>query len=216
MNHSPAPPDSNCCERCCFETNREYNLSLVHGDEVVARIRKPYRVSRFCCYSNAVQIESPEDNPIGFIRQLSTLFGHPRYAIYDCQQPPKTASFYLESTSCRFCCTPLLCTCICGNREFRIVSAETNDEVGTITRHWSTRQQAPMEDNLVGDESGGGPSGGDSNPFGGQFGSGSQLFGVQFTADLEARQKVLLLSACFMMDFFYFENDRRRRKLASC
>lgn len=194
-NHTAQLPDSNCCERCCFEGNREYNLSLVHGDEVVARISKPYRISRFCCYSNSVRIESPQDNPIGHIRQMFTLFGHSRYAIYDCQQPPKTPSFYLESVSCRFCCTPCLCTCICGNKEFRIVSSETKEEVGTISRHWST-------DAADGEE-----------PFGN---SGGQLFGVQFASNLEARHKVLLLSACFMMDFFYFENDRRRRKLASC
>uniref|UniRef100_A0A6G1SFN5 Phospholipid scramblase n=1 Tax=Aceria tosichella TaxID=561515 RepID=A0A6G1SFN5_9ACAR len=218
--------NSNCCERCCFETNREYNLSLVYGDEVVARIRKPYRVSRFCCYSNAIRIESPEDNPIGYIRQLFTFFGHPRYAIYDCQQPPKTASFVLESTSCRFCCTPFLCTCICGNKEFRIISTETKEEVGTITRHWSNQNQIQAQIDESGADDGaqdGRPgSSGDNDPFGGGVSSGSrgaggsQLFGVQFSSDLEARHKVLLLSACFMMDFFYFENDRRRRKLASC
>lgn len=203
--------DSNCCERCCFEGNREYNLSLVHGDEVVARIRKPYRVSRFCCYSNSVRIESPEDNPIGHIRQQFTLFGHPRYAIFDCQQSPKTPSFYLESVSCRFCCTPFLCTCICGNREFRIVSVETKEEVGTISRHWlsnnaSTVAEA-MENAAQGDP---------EEPFDGGTSEAGQSFGVEFGANLEARHKVLLLSACFMMDFFYFENDRRRRKLASC
>lgn len=174
----------------------------MHGEEVVARIRKPYRVSRFCCYSNAVRIESPEDNPIGHIRQLFTFFGHPRYAIYDCQQPPKQPSFYLESVSCRFCCTPFLCTCVCGNKEFRIISAETKEEVGSISRHWSSGGGAGGADGADGEE-----------PFGS---SGGQLFGVQFASNLEARYKVLLLSACFMMDFFYFENDRRRRKLASC
>lgn len=47
-------------------------------------------------------------------------------------------------------------------------------------------------------------------------GGSSAQFGIQFEPNLEARQKVLLLSACFMMDFFYFENDRRKRKLTSC
>lgn len=194
----------------------------------MARIRKPYRVSRFCCYSNAIRIESPEDNPIGYIRQLFTFFGHPRYAIYDCQQPPKTPSFHLESTSCRFCCTPFLCTCICGNKEFRIISTETKEEVGTITRHWSNKNHDQLEESTGaaadGADANGRPGGGDNDPFGGNLGGGGsgsgggcQLFGVQFSSsELEARHKVLLLSACFMMDFFYFENDRRRRKLASC
>lgn len=212
--------DSNCCERCCFETNREYNLSLVHEDEVVARIRKPYRISRFCCYTNAVRIESPEDNPIGYIRQLFTFFGHPRYAIYDCQQPPKTPSFYLESQSCRFCCTPLLCTCICGNKEFRIVSTETRQEVGTISRHWSNKAEAAAaaaaDAEQDGEQADGEQAHDPFNAGGDGAGLGFQSFGVTFTENLEARHKVLLLSACFMMDFFYFENDRRRRKLASC
>lgn len=201
----------------------------MHGDEVVARIRKPYRVSRLCCYSNAVRIESPEDNPIGYIRQLFTFFGHPRYAIYDCQQPPKMPSFYLESTSCRFCCTPFLCTCICGNKEFRIVSTGTREEVGTISRRWSKKMSSSggqdPDTNREGVEGSGDAevdTNNDNYPFGGSNnlndggGGGCQLFGVQFSSDLEARHKVLLLSACFMMDFFYFENDRRRRKLASC
>lgn len=210
-------PDSNCCERCCFEGNREYNLSLVQGEEVVARIRKPYRVSRFCCYSNAVRIESPEDNPIGHIRQIFTLFGHPRYAIFDCQQPPNTASFLIESVSCRFCCTPCLCTSICGNKEFRIVCVETKEEAGTISRHWSdsdgSLEPAETEGVTGAEEPFGGGGGGAGSS---SFAAGGQSFGIKFASNLEARHKVLLLSACFMMDFFYFENDRRRRKLASC
>lgn len=206
--------DSNCCERCCFEGNREYNLSLVQGEEVVARIRKPYRVSRFCCYSNSVRIESPEDNPIGHIRQMFTLFGHPRYAIYDCQQPPKTPSFYIESVSCRFCFTPCLCTSICGNKEFRIVCVETKEEAGTISRHWSdggadSSVEAGATEGAAAEEPFGGSGGGGAS-------GGGQSFGITFASNLEARHKVLLLSSCFMMDFFYFENDRRRRKLASC
>ena len=140
---------------------------------------------------------------------MFTFFGHPRYAIYDCQQPPKTPSFYLESVSCRFCCTPLLCTCICGNKEFRIVSNETKEEVGTISRHWSSSSNS----NGTCDPDTGEVA---QDAFSDSGSGGSQLFGVQFLTNLEARHKVLLLSACFMMDFFYFENDRRRRKLASC
>lgn len=134
---------------------------------------------------------------------MFTFFGHPRYAIFDCQQSPKTPSFYIESISCRFCCTPFLCTCVCGNKEFRIVCVETKEEVGTISRHWQSDHPQPQID----------PGSDGVEPF--SIGS-NQLFGVQFAPNLEARQKVLLLSACFMMDFFYFENDRRRRKLASC
>lgn len=201
----------------------------------MARIRKPYRVSRFCCYTNAVRIESPEDNPIGHIKQLFTLFGHPRYAIYDCQQSPKTPSFYIESTSCRFCCTPCLCVCLCGNQQFRIISIETKEEVGTISRHWQTNGDDAAEATTA---NGGTGTGGTTETtdaatdptdepfnratsssaaaaFSAAFG-GDQVFGIQMAPNLEARQKVLLLSACFMMDFFYFENDRRRRKLASC
>lgn len=230
--------DSNCCERCCFEGNREYNLSLVYNDEIVARIKKPYRVSRFCCYSNSVKIESPEDNPIGNIKQMFTFFGHPRYAIYDCQQEPKKPSFYLESVSCKLCCTPLLCTCVCGNKEFRIVSSETRDEVGIITRQWSSlaassssaefnssAAEASSNNNNINNEesivdqpfANGNGSAGQLNDNSANSGP-DQLFGVTFleNSNLEARHKVLLLSACFMMDFFYFENDRRRRKLASC
>lgn len=172
----------------------------------MARIRKAHRISRFCCYSNAVRIESPEDNPIGQVKQMFSLFGHPRYAIFDCQQPAKVASFFIESTSCRYCCTPLLCTCLCGIREFRIVSLETREQVGTISRRWADSAQ-PGADQQP-------PAADQDEPFGG--GQADQLFGIQFTANLEARHKVLLLSACFMLDFFYFENDRRRRKLASC
>lgn len=178
-------------------------------------------MSRFCCYSNSVRIESPEDNPIGHIRQIFTLLGHPRYAIYDCQQPPKTPSFYIESVSCRFCFTPCLCISICGNKEFRIVCVETKEEVGTISRQWSDGGAGGASDSI---EAGATEGAAADEPFGGGDGggggtggfAGGQSFGITFASNLEARHKVLLLSACFMMDFFYFENDRRRRKLASC
>lgn len=178
-------------------------MQLVHGEEVVARFRKPFRVSRFCCYSNAVRIESPEDNPVGSIRQLFTFFGHPRFAIYDLQQTPKSPSLLLEPSSCRFCCTPLLCTCICANSQFRVLSAETRQQVATITRSWDARDSEAAEET-------------DGQATGWPASSRDQLFGVEFEANLEARHKLLLLSACFMMDFFYFERDRRRWKLTRC
>jgi len=128
---------------------------------------------------------------------MFTLFGHPRYAIYDCQLAQNRPAFFIESVSCRFCCTPCLFACLCPNREFRIVSQDTKEEVGTISR--SLTCNADFEDSFeLGDQ------------------QRQQQFGVQFAPNLEARYKVLLLSACFMMDFFYFEKDRRRRKLASC
>lgn len=161
----------------------------------MATLRKPYRVSRFCCYSNAAVLESPQDNPVGFVRQLCTLLGHPRYAVYDCQVSPKKPTFILESTSCRYCFTPLLSGCVCANHQFRILATDTRQEVATISTepdHLSHSQAAHPHQ------------------------PAQQLFGIQFADTLEPRHKLLLLAACFMMDFFYFENQRRRRKLATC
>lgn len=164
------------------------------------------------CYSNQVRIESPEDNPIGHIRQMFTLVGHTRYAIIDYQLHLKKASYTIESDTCYCCCTPFLCTCICTNKHFTIYTCnKEKEEVGWITRSWSPSVDV------------GGSGGADSSeePFNGGGGGGSsnnnqQLFGVRFAENLEPRQKLLFLAACFMMDFFYFETDRRRRKLASC
>lgn len=131
---------------------------------------------------------------------MFTLIGHTRYAIIDYQLHLKKPSYTIESDTCYCCCTPFLCTCICTNKQFTIYSFKEKEEVGWITRNWSP---------TVGE-------GADSEePFGGAVGN-QQLFGVRFAENLEPRQKLLFLAACFMMDIFYFENDRRRRKLASC
>lgn len=112
------------------------------------------------------------------------------------------------------------------------MSTEKGEQVGKIERTWSDADQQQQQQStteagqqLVGDDQDNDGQG----PFVGQpqsqmdeqqkhrVGPNScQLFGIQFEPQLEARQKVLLLSACFMMDFFYFEHDRQRRKLANC
>lgn len=97
------------------------------------------------------------------------------------------------------------------------MDVESKEEVGTISRRWASQSLATTDNQAEPEElqlQQQPPNG--EEPFGGNSSLDDQLFGVQFSSNLEARHKVLLLSACFMMDFFYFENDRRRRKLASC
>lgn len=143
----------------------------------MAKINKPYHCSGLCCFYQSTKIESPEDNPIGRIKQTFTLFGYTKYAIYDQQQEAGKPQFYVVPQSCKLCCKPCISTCLCSINQFNIIQTSDNEIVGTIARRCTITGDMDQE----------------------QFGDGQDVFGVNFVPNLEARHKVLLLSACFMM-----------------
>ncbi|XP_030029424.2 phospholipid scramblase 1 isoform X2 [Manduca sexta] len=78
------------------------------------------------------------------------------------------------------CCT----FSICGDVEFHVYSKEGETKVGKITKQWSGLAREAFTD--------------------------SDYFGISFPIDLDVKIKAVLLGACFLIDFMFFEKGDNR------
>ncbi|XP_068626328.1 phospholipid scramblase 2 isoform X1 [Battus philenor] len=76
------------------------------------------------------------------------------------------------------CCT----FSICGDVEFHVYSKDGETKVGKITKQWSGLAR--------------------------EFFTDSDYFGITFPMDLDVRIKAVLLGACFLIDFMFFEKGK--------
>jgi len=74
---------------------------------------------------------------------------------------------------------PICTTSICGDVEFKVMSPDGTNEVGKISKQWSGLMREGFTD--------------------------ADNFGISFPIDLDVRMKAILLGACFLIDFNYFE-----------
>ncbi|XKL62681.1 hypothetical protein PGB90_002514 [Kerria lacca] len=77
---------------------------------------------------------------------------------------------------------PLCTTSCCGSDvEFKVLSKDKSAVVGKISKQWSG--------------------------FGRELFTDSDMFGISFPLDLDVRMKAVMLGACFLIDFMYFETS---------
>ena len=77
-----------------------------------------------------------------------------------------------------------LCTCTCkcgGSVKFRIQSRDGEVEVGKISKKWAGLSR--------------------------EFFTDADQFGISFPIDLDVRMKAVMLGACFLIDFMFFEHS---------
>ncbi|XP_071085058.1 phospholipid scramblase 2-like [Haliotis cracherodii] len=75
---------------------------------------------------------------------------------------------------------------ICGDVEFDVTSADHSTEVGRISKQWSGLAKEVFTD--------------------------ADNFGISFPMDLDVKMKAVMLGAIFLIDFMYFENDKKNVK----
>ncbi|KAI9560877.1 hypothetical protein GHT06_011831 [Daphnia sinensis] len=83
---------------------------------------------------------------------------------------------------------PICTFSLCGDVEFNVYSRNGDTKVGKISKQWSGLVREAFTD--------------------------ADMFGINFPLDLDVRIKAVLLGACFLIDFMFFEkagNDERDR-----
>lgn len=71
----------------------------------------------------------------------------------------------------------------CGVLEFEVLSSDGGQKVGTINKEWSGYVQEKF--------------------------TNADNFTICFPVDLDVRIKAVLLAACFLIDFMYFEENKK-------
>jgi uncharacterized protein YxjI len=74
---------------------------------------------------------------------------------------------------------PLCTFSLCGSVEFQVLSPDGSEQVGKISKEWSGLLKEAFTD--------------------------ADIFGISFPVDLDVRMKAVLLGACFLIDYNYFE-----------
>jgi len=80
-----------------------------------------------------------------------------------------------------------LCTySVCGSVEFQILSRDGGTQVGKISKKWSGLLREAFTD--------------------------ADNFGISFPVDLDVRMKAVMLGACFLIDFMFFEKSQNQEQ----
>lgn len=77
------------------------------------------------------------------------------------------------------------CQCnLCGDVEFQVLSADGQNQVGRISKQWSGLVKEAFTD--------------------------ADNFGITFPMDLDVKMKAVVLGACFLIDFMFFEKAQNQ------
>lgn len=81
---------------------------------------------------------------------------------------------------------PLCTFSMCGDVEFNIYSLDGETKVGKISKQWSGFMREAFTD--------------------------ADMFGINFPLDLDVKMKAVLLGACFLIDFMFFEKQNNKER----
>lgn len=167
-----AGEESDCCTRNCLGSIRPFDMKIVDnfGNEVI-HLYRPLACQLCCfpCCLQSIEITSPPGTVIGTVEQNWT-FITPSFVV---KNSAGDVILRIEGP----CCT---CRC-CADVNFKILSADGNTEVGTISKHWTGIVKEMYSD--------------------------ADNFGIRFPMDLDVKVKATLLGALFLIDMMYFEDN---------
>lgn len=81
---------------------------------------------------------------------------------------------------------PFCTMSICGNVEFEVLSKDGAHKVGKISKEWAGLAR--------------------------EFFTDADKFGISFPMDLDVKMKAVMLGACFLIDFMFFEKAQNREQ----
>uniref|UniRef100_A0A915EXC8 Phospholipid scramblase n=1 Tax=Echinococcus canadensis TaxID=519352 RepID=A0A915EXC8_9CEST len=132
------------------------------------------------CFMQDIVLETPTGEVIGKVQEEPT-WAVPTWSILDAE-----GHLILRITGpppWYFICLPTAFGLCRDSLEFKLMSADGTFQLGKIRKEWSGFARELLTD--------------------------ADTFSVTFPPDLDSRAKMLVLCATFLLDFMYFENNRR-------
>lgn len=186
-----------------FETNNKYTIKNNLGQKVYFAVEENDCCNRNCCGSSRsfdMRILDHAKNEVVHFRrdlacdscwfpcclQVLEVFSPPGHRIGTVEQTWSlfTPEFDVknESGQCVLKIEGPVCRYgICGNVEFKILSNDKSAVVGKISKQWGGLIREMFTD--------------------------ADAFGISFPLDLDVRMKAVMLGACFLIDFMFFEKS---------
>ncbi|XP_040595964.1 phospholipid scramblase 1 isoform X1 [Mesocricetus auratus] len=209
-----AVEESSFCTRICCGESRCFSMRILDnlGHEVII-LKRPLRCSSClcpCCLQK-MEMSSAKDHLSVSHHFMVYLFqmwlskqipGHRDFIVkIEVQIPPGVPIGYVIQTW--HPCAPkftvqnekkqavlkiigpcITCSCV-GNVDFEIKSLDEKIVIGRISKHWSGFLKEILTD--------------------------VDSFGIQFPMDLDVKMKAVMLGACFLIDFMFFETGGGHR-----
>ncbi|XP_065203424.1 phospholipid scramblase 1 [Planococcus citri] len=184
-----------------FETNNKYTIKNNQGQKVFYAVEDNDCCTRLCCgamRSFDIKILDNYKNEVIHIRrdlacsscwfpcclQKLQVFSPPGNLVGSVEQTWSicTPEFDVKNESGSTVLKiegPICRYGICGDVEFKVLSLDKSAVVGRISKQWSGLMREAFTD--------------------------ADYFGISFPLDLDVRMKAVMIGACFLIDFMYFE-----------
>lgn len=184
-----------------FETNNKYEIRNSMGQKIYFAKEENDCCTRNCCgslrYFNMKIVDNSDREVIHLVRpfRCASCWCPCCLQELEVQSPPGTTIGHIiqnwhpfkpkfsvqnisKETVLKIVGPCFACNC-CGDVNFKVQSADESSSVGVITKQWSGLVKEVFTD--------------------------TDNFGIQFPVDLDVKVKALLLGACFLIDFMFFE-----------
>ncbi|CAB3377825.1 Hypothetical predicted protein [Cloeon dipterum] len=165
-----AKESSGCLVRNCCGTNRPFDMKIYDNfGNMVIHLHRPFACQSCCCpcWLQSMEVTAPPGTLVGTVEQDWSIWT-PHFSIKD------AAGNVVLKIKGPFCTYSL-----CGDVEFKVLSADGEREVGMISKQWSGIAREAFTD--------------------------ADIFGISFPMDLDVRMKAVMLGACFLIDAMFFE-----------
>ncbi|KZS02914.1 Phospholipid scramblase 2 [Daphnia magna] len=173
-----------------FETSNKYTVKNSMGQKVFYAAEMSDCCTRQCCGPNRPFDMKIVDNHGQETMEVTAPPGTPIGSIQQ-EWSILSPKFSIKDASGETVLTiegPICTFSICGDVEFNVYSRNGDTKVGKISKQWSGLIREAFTD--------------------------ADMFGINFPLDLDVRTKAVLLGACFLIDFMFFEkagNNERDR-----
>lgn len=167
-----AKEETDCLARQCCGSKRPFEMTIKDGmGQEVIHLSRPLACGGCCfpCCLQSIQIQSPPGFVVGTVDEEWS-FMTPRYTVKDAIG---NVVFRIQGHCCTVAC--------CGDVDFHVLSADSDTEVGKISKKWSGLAKEVFTD--------------------------ADNFGIRFPIDLDVKMKAVLIGACMLIDFMYFEKS---------
>ena len=141
-----AKEDTDCCTRQCCGPMRPFDMNItdMQGQEVI-HLNRPLRCQGCCCPCclQELEVSSPPGTVIGKVEQKWSII-YPNFVIKDqvntgCHLVENEVIIDIKMGEPVLRIEGPFCTmsCCCGDVEFKVLSAQTGEQVGMITKQWT-------------------------------------------------------------------------------
>jgi len=179
--------ESGCCAKQCCKNNRGFVMKIVDNTQrEVIRVTRPFKCcATTCCWlpcCGCMQHELTVESPPGIvIGKINS----------ECSLWRQTLSVKMGDEGSENevfkivgpCCISRAVCCVCCDVTFTIESAGTGEEVGQLKKQFTGMVKELYTD--------------------------ADNFSVSFPKDLDVRAKALLISAVFLIDFLFYEDNQQ-------